>query len=75
MQQSGDDHEFCSVVGCGKGNGTAAPILHQGHKVHPSRTQITDETQNIENVAAIGFVDAAVHCQAEQEQSSDREQQ
>ncbi len=29
VQQSGDDHEFCSVVGGGEGDGALAPVLRE----------------------------------------------
>src|SRR6266478_9817239 len=64
IQQPSHDQEFGAVVGGGVGDCAVSPALHAGHDVESARAHISDESENIQNVAAIGMVDASLHQQA-----------
>src|SRR5689334_14005291 len=61
VQQSCDDQELGAIVRGGVGNRAMAPALHPGHDVEPACAHIADETQNVQNVAAVGMVHASLH--------------
>src|SRR5580700_11516818 len=71
VQQSSDDHELGSVVGDGESDCALASVHGEGDDIHPAGTQVADESEHVEDVAAIRFVDVALHQQAEHEQGSD----
>jgi hypothetical protein len=50
-----------------------APVLHTRNDVETTCANVAHESENIENVAAVGPVHAALHGQAEKEHGDDRE--
>src|ERR1039458_84836 len=66
VQQSSDNHELGSIIGDGESDGALAPVHGESHNVHSARAQVADESKNVEDVAAVGFVDMALHHQAEE---------
>jgi len=55
IQQPGDNHEFCSVIRNRKGDRSLAAVHGEGRDIHSACTQVADEPENIENVAALGL--------------------
>src|SRR5215472_4288220 len=75
IQQTGHNHEFGSVIGGGKRDGSLSPIICQCEKVKPSRAHIANKAQNVENISAIRPIDAPLHREAKQKHGHNRNQQ
>src|SRR5580704_13606476 len=71
VQQSGNNHELGSVISDSEGDCTLPPVHGEGDDIHSAGAQVADESENVEDVSTIGFVDVALHQQAEHEKSSD----
>src|SRR5579862_2736368 len=71
VQQAGNDHEFCAVVGGRESDCALSPIVGQRQNVESARAHVADEAEDIKDVAAIRFIDAALHGEAQQKQSCD----
>src|SRR5882724_608206 len=72
IQKSRDDQEFGSVIRRRVRDCAVPPVLHAGHNVKTTRAYIAHEAQNIQNIAAIRMVHAALHEKAENKHGGDR---
>src|SRR6185369_8212729 len=72
IQQSGDNQKLGAVVGSGVGNCAMSPALHPGHDVEAACTHVAHESENVQDIAAVGLVDTALHEQAKDEHDGDR---
>src|ERR1700723_273924 len=75
IQQPRHDHELRSVIGGGKGNRALAAIHRQRHNIHSAGAQITDESKNVENVAAVRLVNVPLHHESQDKETSNGDEQ
>src|SRR5579859_214825 len=75
VQQAGDDNEFRSIIRGGEGDFALSPIHGQRQNVKTARTHVAYKTKNVEDIPAVGFINAALHRQSKHEQGGDRNKQ
>src|ERR1039458_2144721 len=72
VQQASDDNESFAVIGGGVGGHNVAPVHDARQKIEPARAHVADETENVENISAVRFVDTAVHAEPDQKHCEHR---
>src|SRR5579864_9256422 len=66
VQQSRDDHEFRAIVRRGKRDRALAPVVGQCQDIKSARPKVSDEAENVEDVAAVRLINSPLHREAEQ---------
>src|SRR6185312_1981212 len=75
IQESGDEHKLCAVVGGSMGNCALAQVLRQADDVQAASSQVSNKAENVENVSTVRFVNVALHQQAKNEHDEDGSEQ
>src|SRR5439155_25635098 len=73
IQQPRDNNEFGAIVGGSVRNGALSPVHNAGHDIKSSRSQITHESQDVENISAIRTIHAPLHGEPKEKHGSDGE--
>src|SRR5262249_6856766 len=69
VEQAGSDDVFRPVISRGELDSTLAPVHRSGYDVQSTCSQIADETEHVQQITGVEFIDFSVHEHTEYEEN------